>query len=339
MNSFSPHRENFLRSPRSTLGMMASMAPTGNTQARLACLGGFAFALALLSCGPSHVAVRKVEKGDAEAIGGNGGEETGGARMADAMTGGTGGSLPRDAANDPPPLPRDVAPDMAAPPIDLGADRGVDVGPEGGAGRTVLLVMGYTTPKDPALRPGDTKLKTRLEGRGFTVKMGDDDDPDTSKAMGADLVIITDTVGNQIGTKYTMLNLPLICAEHNLMDDLRMTGNAGTDHNAANVTQVVITTAGMGHPLAAGIMGSVMVAGGAQAATWGNPAAAATKIATIPNQNNQTAIYGYASGAMMSGMAAPAKRIGFFAGETMADNMNDNGWKLFDAAVDWALQP
>jgi hypothetical protein len=86
-------------------------------------------------------------------------------------------------------------------------------------------------------------------------------------------------------------------------------------------------------------MGSVMVAGGAQAATWGNPAAAAEKIATIPNQNNQVAIYGYPSGAMMSGMTAPAKRVGFFAGETMADNMNDNGWKLFDAAVDWALQP
>jgi hypothetical protein len=324
------------------------MAPSGNTQARQACLFGFAFALVLMSCGPKDVALRAVELGDGEASGGNGGNggagETGGAGGTGGMekfdaTAGTGGvPVPRDAANDPPALPPDVAVEVALPP-DVGPDRPADTGPISGVGKTVLLVMGYTTPKDAALRPGDTKLKARLEQRGFTVKMGDDDDPDSSKATGTNLVIITDTVGNQIMGKYTMLALPIICAENNLMDDLRMTGNAATDHNAANVSQVVITATGMNHPLAAGIMGSVMVAGGAQAATWGNPAAAAEKIATIPNQNNQVAIYGYASGAMMSGMAAPAKRVGFFAGDAMADSMNDNGWKLFDAAIDWALTP
>jgi hypothetical protein len=325
--------------------MMGLMAPSGIARARLACLSGFAVVCVLVSCGPPHAAVRTVTTTDGESIGGTGGGDgsggTGGSVVvpdASAGTGG-GGNIQRDTAVDPPaPLP-DVAVDLAPPMPDLPADKGVESGPEGGAGKTVLLVMGYTTPKDAALRPGDTKLKARLEQRGFTVKMGDDDDPDASKAMGTNLVIITDTVGNQIGTKYTMLALPIICAEHNLMDDLRMTGNAGTDHNAANVSQVVITATGAAHPLAAGIMGSVMVAGGAQAATWGNPAMAAEKIATVPNQNNQTAIYGYSSGAMMSGMAAPARRVGFFAGDAMADNMNDNGWKLFDAAVDWALQP
>jgi hypothetical protein len=325
------------------------MPPSGNTQTRQACLYGFVFALVLMSCGPKDIPVRRAELGDGEASGGNGGNagagETGGAggtggiEKMDAMPG-TGGvvSVPRDAANDPPALSPDVAVEVALPP-DVGPDRPPDTGPINGAGKTVLLVMGYTTPKDNALRPGDTKLKARLEQRGFTVKMGDDDDPDASKATGTNLVIITDTVGNQIMAKYTTLALPLICAENNLLDDLKMTGAAATDHAAANVSQVVITATGMTHPLAAGIMGSVMVAGGAQAATWGNPEAAAVKIATIPNQTNQVAIFGYASGAMMDGMAAPAKRIGFFAGEGMADNMNDNGWKLFDAAVDWALTP
>jgi hypothetical protein len=41
----------------------------------------------------------------------------------------------------------------------------------------------------------------------------------------------------------------------------------------------------------------------------------------------------------MNGLAAPAKRVGFFATDGMTDNMNDNGWKLFDAAVDWAAAP
>ena len=310
------------------------MAPPGSSQARAACLGGLAVLLASLSCGPHDVAVRKVQaEPDAAPEPGTGG--TGGSLPPDAMA--TGGAMMiKDAATDPP-LPRDVGMDMTPPPPDAPADKAPDSGPEGGAGKTVLLVMGYTTPKDAALRPSDAKIKMRLEGRGFTVKMGDDDDPDASKAMGTDLVIITDTVGTQVGAKYTMVNVPLISADPGLFDDLKMTGNATGDHGTANVTQIVITD--MAHPLAAGIMGSVTVAGGAQPANWGNPSAAAQKVATIPNQTNQIAIFGYPSGAMMNGLTAPAKRVGFFAAETMANTMNDNGWKLFDAAVDWALTP
>jgi len=255
-----------------------------------------------------------------------------------AATGGAGGTMmPKDAATDPPP-PRDVAPDMTAPPPDMAADKAPDSGPEGGAGRTVLLVMGYAPPKDANVRPSDMKLKTRLEGRGFTVKLGDDDDPDSSKATGTDLVIISETVGDtRVAAKYTMVPVPVICAHDALFDDMKLTGNTAGDHATANVTQIVITD--MNHPLAAGIMGSVPVAGGAQAASWGNPAATAHKIANIPNQATHLAIFGYDKGAMMSGLAAPAKRVGFFATETMTDSMNDNGWKLFDAAVDWAVSP
>jgi hypothetical protein len=311
--------------------MMRAMAPPGMTPVRSACLVGLAV-LILDACGPSHVVVRSESESDAEApTGGTGGTSP------DAATGGSGGMvLPRDAATDPAASPPDLAPDLAPPP-DLAADKAPDSGPEGGAGRTVLLVMGYSTPKDNALKPSDAKMKMRLEGRGFTVKMGDDDDADASKATGTDLVIITDTVGNQVAAKYTMVNVPLICADQGLFDDLKLTGNAAADHASASVTQIVITN--MAHPLAAGIMGSVTVVGGAQMATWGNPAAAAQKVATIPNQANQVAIFGYDKGAMMNGLAAPAKRVGFFATDTMADNMNDNGWKLFDAAVDWASAP
>ena len=322
--------------------MMADMAPPGRIRARNTCLVGLVSAIVAVGCGPPYAADRAkgaaLAGGTGGGPGGEGGETGGMGGMARPDgSAGTGGMLPRDAASDPPPLPPDLAIDVSLPP-DLAADKAPDISPDvGGAGKTVLLVMGYTTPKDAALRPSDTKLKMRLEGRGFMVKVGDDDDPDASKAAGTDLVIITDTVGNQVAAKYTMVQVPLICADQGLFDDLKLTGNAGGDHATANVTQIVITN--MTHALAAGIMGSVTVAGGAEAATWGNPAAAAIKVATIPNQANQVAIFGYDKGAMMNGLAAPAKRVGFFATEGMADSMNDNGWKLFDAAVDWAVTP
>jgi hypothetical protein len=178
------------------------------------------------------------------------------------------------------------------------------------------------------------KMKERLEARGFTVKMGDDDDADASKATGTDLVIVTQSTGEtRIGTKYTGVPVPLICMQGLVFDDMKMTAAAGA---FASVTQIAITSTS--HALAAGMTGSVTVAAAAANAGYGSPPTGAEKVATIPGQANQIAIFGYPSGAMMNGMTAPAKRVGFFATEAMAAAMNESGWKLFDAAVDWALK-
>jgi hypothetical protein len=264
------------------------------------------------------------------------------------QTGGTGGTTPLDAmmSNGGTGGARDAAPDLAAPPdvamdlakVDTSPDSAPDMSSEtGGQGKTVLLVMGYAPPKDPIanVKPGDAKMKMRLEGRGFTVKLGNDDDPDASMATGTDLVIISESAGPQVMAKYTMVTMPLICADSGLFVALKMAATVGV---ANNVTQVAITATGMAHPLAGGMMGSVVVVGANTPASWGTPAAAAERVATVPNQANQVAIFGYPSGAMMEGLAAPAKRVGFFATDAMAAAMNEAGWKLFDAAVDWATQ-
>jgi hypothetical protein len=278
-----------------------------------------------------------VERGVDAEPGGSGGEGgTGGLTPIDANMagmggeggggrGGSGGSLMRDAAPD-------VSPDLAR---DLTADETPDVPgdvvPDAGQ-KTALLVMGFVPPV--ALKPGDTKLRMRLEGRGFTVKIGDDDDPDASKATGVDLIVITDSNGPKVAAKYTNLAIPVICLDNTLMDDLKMT--TATNEGTTSATQVAITNTAS--PLAAGLTGSVTVAAAATAMTWGNPPAGAQKIATVQGQANQIAIFGYPAGAMMSGLVAPAKRVGLFISEPMAAAMNDDGWKLFDAAVDWATQ-
>jgi hypothetical protein len=315
--------------------MMSAMASPGIVRVRKACLGAFGLVLALSACGPPHVVVRTEDHdatvpADAEEMTGG----TGGTLPRDAAAGGTGGMVPRDAAPDVAPVKPDVAPDVALPP-DLRPDSAPDAGPEVG-GQTILLVMGFTTPKDAALKPGDAKMKARLEMRGYKVVMGDDDDADASKATGAALVIITETVGAQVGAKYTNLTIPVICADNTLFDDLKMTANGATDHGTADVTQIAITD--MAHPIAGGMMGAVTIIGAKGGATWGKPSDMGQKVATIPGQAAQTALFGYPKGAMMSGLAAPAKRAGFFVTEELAVGMNEMGWKLFDAVVDWSLQ-
>jgi hypothetical protein len=321
--------------------MMAAMASLSSSL-RSACPLLLALGLIAASCGPSHVAVRRGDddggpaEPDSGETGGTGG--TGGVTMrldaaADMNRGGTGGTAMRDSAVDPPPPPPDMA---VVPPPDVAPDKPPATGPEtGGAGKTVLLVMGYVTPKDPALKPGDAKIKDHLEARGFTVRFGDDDDGDASKAAGTNLVIVTQTTGEtRIGNKYNGVQVPLICLNGTVFDDMQMT--AAEPGGTANLTMVAITN--MAHPLAAGLSGSVSVIGSSTAATWGLPAAAGERIATVPGQANQVTIFGYPSGAMMASGTAPAKRVGLFITEAMAVGMNDTGWKLFDAAVDWSLQ-
>jgi hypothetical protein len=295
-------------------------------------------AVVLGACGPPYAVRRSIhDEVDADdgqgGPGGEGGQAgegggTGGAPRVDA-SGGIGGEGGRKS---PPDTAVDSAPDMAA---DRGTDLPADLGPEaGGTKKTVLMVMGFIP---PMMKPGDTRLKARLEARGFTVKIGDDDDADASKAMGTDLVIISDTCGPQVMAKYTTLAEPVICAKNSLLDDLKMTGNTATDRGMASATQLTISDTA--NPLAAGLTSPATINTAATAATWGKPSAAAQKVATIPGLPDEVAIFAYPSGAMMNNnFVAPAKRIALFVSEPMAMTMNDNGLKLFDAAVDWALQ-
>jgi hypothetical protein len=291
----------------------------------------FSRALALLlivACGPAHPAVRAIEHGDdSSADGGAGGGGTGGGQMDGPGNGGQGGAR-LDATVD-------LAPDRA---VDLPPDRAPDLPADAtpdaiGAGKTVLLVVGFL---DPMFKPGDTKLRARLMARGFNVKIGDDD-LGVDQAMGTNLVIITHSSGPQVGTKYTALAEPVIVMEEALFDDLRLTGDADTNHGLTNSTQLTISMAG--HPLAGGLTGTITVSPSSQPASWGLPAAAATRVATLQGQNNQIAIFGYTTGAAMAGGTnAPARRVGLFLTENIAALLTDQAGQLFDAAVDWALQ-
>ena len=72
---------------------------------------------------------------------------------------------------------------------------------------------------------------------------------------------------------------------------------------------------------------------------WGVPGIEAIKIATLDNDQTRCAVFAYDKGAQMTGMLAPAKRVGFFLYRKMTSYLTPEGWALFDAAVDWALAP
>jgi hypothetical protein len=152
------------------------------------------------------------------------------------------------------------------------------------------------------------------------------------------LVVVSNSASSaKILARFRDVRVPVLSMEAYIFDDMRMTGTmADTDFGDDTSTQIVITNAG--HALAAGLANMVTVTTAAHSFTWGLPAPAAVRVATLPAMANKVAIFAYDAGAMMVGQAAPAKRVGLFAGESVAGALNADGEKLLDAAIDWAAR-
>jgi len=69
----------------------------------------------------------------------------------------------------------------------------------------------------------------------------------------------------------------------------------------------------------------------------GVPSASAILIARGLPAPQRPVLFAYDRGATMPGLAAPARRVGLFFGDTTAATLNASGWKFFDAAVKWAV--
>lgn len=195
----------------------------------------------------------------------------------------------------------------------------------------VLFVVGSTT-----LGAGDAAVKSRLEAMGLGVVVKDDDLATAADAAGKALVLISSTTASAtVGTKFRDIAIPVMLYEYALYDEMGMTGTVnGTDQGKSD-SQTQLTIADPAHPLAAGLAGTVTVLSTASSLAWGKPAASASKVATIVGATAKTTLFAYETGAAMVGLNAPARRVGFAAFDTTPANYDANGWKLFEAAVNW----
>jgi hypothetical protein len=202
------------------------------------------------------------------------------------------------------------------------------------AGGTVLFVTG-----NPAPSPADRAIRARLERLGFEVSLAvPGARVSEAQARASRLVLISSTVGSSDveAALFRDLPVPLLTWEANLYDDLGLTepcaqGDCGNDGNPYGV---LIKDAS--HPVAAGLAGTLFVAPGrAPSMNWGVPNIHAAWIATTPGSPTRALVFAYERGAQMPGLVAPARRVGLFIGEYMAEAMTDAGWQLFDNAVAW----
>lgn len=188
--------------------------------------------------------------------------------------------------------------------------------------------------------PIDQKIAQHLAARGYAVTLHSQYAP-VDAARDADLVILSSTIrSHDLLGAYRNVPVPLLTWENDLLDDLAMTGKrAGTDFGSVDKDRYVWLV-NAPHPMAAELPAGVVDVYEKQAPmSWGRPGLGATVIATLHGQPEKAAIFGYEKGATMDYEAlAPARRVMFFLDNETFPNLSAAGLKLFDAAVDWALQ-
>ncbi len=184
----------------------------------------------------------------------------------------------------------------------------------------------------------DDAVRAHLVDRDFIVQVLDQNSVGADDALDKNLVIISESVNSgNVNTKFRNVKVPVLLWDPYLYDDMGMTASAeGVDYGTISKSKLVISAPQ--HPAAAGLSGTVQISSTEREMTYGVPNTNADIIAVWEGDTDKAALFVYDKGAYMPGLTAPARRVGFFVKDGIASDLTDDGWKLFDAAVDWALE-
>jgi hypothetical protein len=175
---------------------------------------------------------------------------------------------------------------------------------------------------------------------GFSVTVKDDDVVQTGDGQGKKLVLLSETcLSALLSAKFRDVTVPVFVSEPAVTDEMKLTGGKwGTDQgDAQGQTRLSVLS---GTPFSAGLSGQINVTGEPRKFVFGRPSASAVVGAFLIGPTTAVAIYGYETGAPMAdGFAAPARRVGFFAGDRTPEAMLPDGRALFEAAVRWLTRP
>jgi hypothetical protein len=202
---------------------------------------------------------------------------------------------------------------------------------------------GEATIRAATKRPtGDGLLRGRLEQLGFAVQVlsADDEDPGLPRKLErAQVVVLSPSILSEaMSEEVANAAVPMVVLETSAFLRLGMTGRTWLRDIGpeARVSDVVVTAPG--HPLAAGLAGQLTVLQKSQRVRWGLPSDDGIIVARYPDTAaGQSAVFAYERGAEMPGGRAPSRRVGLFLGNNRVINaLAPDGWRLFDAAVNWS---
>ena len=196
-------------------------------------------------------------------------------------------------------------------------------------------------------KEADEHIVAHLRSLGFTVTIADQSDPQT-RARGQDLVIVSGTCSKwKLANKYADIPIPVISLEGLMSDTMHFSGFAryvdygehGEERESDDPEENYLNIVGAWSPMAAGVKpGLVEFATDPGVLKWARPLPDAIVIATLPNEPQECAIFGYPKGALMAGgFIAPARRSLLPLDNPTYDELTPEGSALFDAVVLWTI--
>jgi len=214
-------------------------------------------------------------------------------------------------------------------------------------GRRAVLLLGDSDPNQARLSRqavADEQIRTRMESLGFSVQVltvEDQEVPLREALERSQVVVLSPSIMmGDLPEDLVDLPVPMVALESSAFTRLGLTGPAwkrdvGPVAQRSNEVLIVEPT----HPLAAGLSGQPTVLDRKQGLRWGLPGDEAIIVARFPGPAKppQSAIFAYERGSDMPGGRAAARRVALFLGNgRVIRSLTTDGWKLFDAAVNWS---
>jgi len=224
----------------------------------------------------------------------------------------------------------------------------------GARGANILYICSHN---DPLYQASDDAIKAFMEGLGHTVTYLSEDTTKldmSTAAAAADMVFISESPHSaNVHSKINEIETPIVVSEAWAWDQMglaTLTPGATAEGIAVSTTDIEIVAPG--HPLAAGLTGIVPVLTaitgprGAARFSTDTPGSKATVIAraTLSDGRTYDVIFAYEKGAELA--TAPADgtpnkaadiRVCFGFDEQSYLLWNENAYKLFEAAINFAL--
>ena len=169
-----------------------------------------------------------------------------------------------------------------------------------------------------------------------------DEEAGNLKSVGEtkDLVFVSHADPAVLGSKLTLAEVPVIVSKATLYPNMLMADSEipGAEFGETlNQTQIVVTNPNLA--LAAGLSGTITFTTAPTTFGFAGKLLTDWKAAEIPPEIlDQGTLFGYEEGTtMLAALHAPGRRIGFPNAE--GSLFTADAWKLFDAAVRWAVEP
>ncbi|MDD9269164.1 hypothetical protein ACFPES_19130 [Paenibacillus sp. GCM10023248] len=183
----------------------------------------------------------------------------------------------------------------------------------------------------------DPYVVKHFEKKGYTVIDMADNVFKSENVKGYNVVYVSPTVNSsRIDAQLKQSAVPVVYAKPQVAGISQLTGLL--DYNELSAAKTVQIKDSK-HPLAAGLKDQVAVYKNEGKIGYALPGKEATTIATVPGDDKKAVVFGYEKGVKNLGNEpVPARQVFFYlsAGEEM--NQTDDGFKLLDAAIEWAAK-